>query len=50
MVREWVQEHVEPQVYEHDRLERFNLDLKGSMGELGLFGPPTRPMVPTSTP
>ena len=38
MVREWVQEHVEPQAHEHDRLERFNLDLMQSMGELGLLG------------
>ena len=38
MVREWVQEHVEPQAHEHDRLERFNLDLMRSMGELGLLG------------
>ena len=38
MVREWVHEHVEPQAHEHDRLERFNLDLMRSMGELGLLG------------
>ena len=33
-----VQEHAEPQAHEHDRLERFNLDLMRSMGELGLLG------------
>ena len=33
-----VQDHVEPQAHQHDRLERFNLDLMRSMGELGLLG------------
>ena len=27
MVREWTQEHVEPQAFEHDRDEKFNLEL-----------------------
>ena len=38
MVREWTQEHVEPQAFEHDRDEKFNLELLRSMGELGLLG------------
>ena len=38
MVREWTQEHVEPQALEHDRDERFNSELLRSMGELGLLG------------
>ena len=38
MVREWTQEHVEPQALEHDREEKFNHKLLRSMGELGLLG------------
>ena len=38
MVRDWTQEHVEPQAFEHDKHERFNLELLRSMGELGLLG------------
>ena len=38
MVREWTQEHVEPQALEYDRAEKFNLELLRSMGELGLLG------------
>ena len=38
MVREWTQEFVEPQAHEHDRDEKFNLELLRSMGELGLLG------------
>ncbi len=38
MVRDWVQEKVEPQAFEHDREEKFNLELLKSMGELGLLG------------
>ena len=36
MVRQWVK--VEPQALEHDKMERFNLDLLKSMGEMGLLG------------
>ncbi len=38
MVRDWVKEHLEPQAHEHDREERFNLDLMRELGELGLLG------------
>ena len=38
MVRNWTNEFVEPQALEHDRDEKFNLDLLRSMGELGLLG------------
>lgn len=38
MVRDWTQENVEPQALEHDKHERFNLELLRSMGELGLLG------------
>jgi isovaleryl-CoA dehydrogenase len=38
MVRDWVEEHLEPQALEHDRAERFNLDLMRSLGDLGLLG------------
>ncbi|MEL0331424.1 MAG: acyl-CoA dehydrogenase family protein [Candidatus Poseidoniales archaeon] len=38
MVREWTQEHVEPQALEYDRAEKFNHELLRSMGELGLLG------------
>ena len=38
MVRDWVKEHVEPQAFEHDKEEKFNLELLKSMGDLGLLG------------
>ena len=38
MVRDWVVESVEPQALEHDKEEKFNLDLLRSMGEMGLLG------------
>jgi len=38
MVRDWTKEYVEPQAFEHDKHERFNLELLRSMGELGLLG------------
>ena len=38
MVRQWVQEEVEPQALEHDKKEIFNLELLKSMGEMGLLG------------
>jgi isovaleryl-CoA dehydrogenase len=38
MVRNWTEEFVEPQALEHDREEKFNLELLRSMGELGLLG------------
>ena len=38
MVRDWTNEYVEPQAFEHDKHERFNLELLRSMGEMGLLG------------
>ena len=38
LVRDFVQEHVEPQALEHDRMEKFNLDMFKQLGELGLLG------------
>ena len=38
MIRDWVDEYVEPQAFEHDKHERFNIELLRSMGELGLLG------------
>ena len=38
MVRDFVNEFVEPQALEHDRDEKFNLELLRSMGEMGLLG------------
>ncbi len=38
MVRNFVEEHVEPQALEYDRDEKFNLELFRSLGELGLLG------------
>ena len=38
MVRDFVNESVEPQALEFDRNERFNLELLRSMGEMGLLG------------
>ena len=43
MVRNFVKDRVEPQALEHDRDERFNLELfreMGGMGLLGLTAPP----------
>lgn len=38
MVREFVQSEVEPQAFEYDRKENFNLPLFRRLGELGLLG------------
>ena len=38
MVRDFVNEFVEPQALEHDRDEKFNLELLRSMGDMGLLG------------
>ncbi|MEK9731580.1 MAG: acyl-CoA dehydrogenase family protein [Candidatus Poseidoniales archaeon] len=38
MVRDWTQEFVEPQAHEHDKQEKFNLELLRDLGELGLLG------------
>ncbi len=38
MVRDFTLKSVEPQALEHDRKEKFNLDLLKSTGELGLLG------------
>ena len=38
MVRDFVREEVEPQALEHDREEKFNLDLFRKLGEHGLLG------------
>lgn len=38
MVRTFVEREVEPQALEHDRAEKFNLDLFRKLGELGLLG------------
>lgn len=38
MVRDFVEEYVEPQALEHDRDEKFNLELLKSLGEMGLLG------------
>ena len=38
MVRDFVREEVEPQALEHDREEKFNLDLFRQLGEYGLLG------------
>ncbi|MCB0379465.1 MAG: acyl-CoA dehydrogenase family protein [Bdellovibrionales bacterium] len=35
---QWVQSELEPQAHEHDREEKFNLDLFRQLGELGLLG------------
>lgn len=37
-VRDFVQNEVEPQALEHDRLEKFNVPLFRRLGELGLLG------------
>lgn len=38
MVRNFVEEYVEPQALEYDRDEKFNLELFRSLGELGILG------------
>jgi len=38
MIRDFVQEFVEPQAHEYDKKEQFNLDLFRELGELGLLG------------
>ena len=38
MVRNFVQEEVEPQAHEHDRHEKFNTGLFRKLGDLGLLG------------
>ena len=38
MIRDFVQEFVEPQAHESDKKEQFNLDLFRELGELGLLG------------
>jgi isovaleryl-CoA dehydrogenase len=38
MVRDWTLEYVEPQAHEHDKHEKFNLELLRDLGELGLLG------------
>ena len=40
MVRNFVEDRVEPQALENDRHERFNLELFREMGEMGLLGLP----------
>ena len=38
MIRDFVDESVEPQAHDHDKHERFNIELLKSMGEMGLLG------------
>ncbi|RAH14684.1 MAG: isovaleryl-CoA dehydrogenase [Methanobacteriota archaeon] len=38
MVRDFVDESVEPQAHDHDKHERFNIELLKSMGDMGLLG------------
>ena len=38
MIRDFVQEFVEPQAHEYDKKEQFNLELFRELGELGLLG------------
>ena len=38
MVRHFAESEIAPQALEHDRAERFNLDLFRRLGELGLLG------------
>ena len=38
MVRDFVNESVEPQAHDHDKHERFNIELLKSMGDMGLLG------------
>ena len=37
-LKSWVSDKLEPQALEHDREEKFNLDLFRQLGELGLLG------------
>ncbi len=37
-IRQWTLAEVEPQALEHDRKEKFNIDLFRKLGELGLLG------------
>ena len=38
MIRDFVESEVEPQAHEHDKHERFNLELFRMLGEYGLLG------------
>ena len=38
MIRDFVQEFVEPQAHEYDKMEQFNLKLFRELGDLGLLG------------
>ncbi|MGB0787379.1 MAG: acyl-CoA dehydrogenase family protein [Candidatus Poseidoniaceae archaeon] len=38
MIRDFVQEFVEPQAHEYDKKEQFNIDLFRELGDLGLLG------------
>ena len=38
MIRDFVQEFVEPQAHEYDKKEQFNVDLFRELGDLGLLG------------
>ncbi|MAW22374.1 MAG: isovaleryl-CoA dehydrogenase [Euryarchaeota archaeon] len=38
MIRDFVQEFVEPQAHEYDKKEQFNIELFRELGELGLLG------------
>jgi len=38
MIRDFVQEFVEPQAHEYDKKEQFNIELFRGLGELGLLG------------
>ena len=38
MIRDFVQEYVEPQAHEYDKKEQFNIDLFRELGDLGLLG------------
>ena len=38
MIRDFVDEFVEPQAHEYDKKEQFNIELFRDLGELGLLG------------
>ena len=38
MIRDFVQEEVEPQAHEHDKHEKFNVELFRQLGDYGLLG------------
>ena len=38
MIRDFVQEFVEPQAHEYDKKEQFNIELFRELGDLGLLG------------